>query len=58
METWESHLMLPGMQESEGMNPTFPSGSWSLDGLLNLHRVIARSKLIGLKRFFISLEIS
>jgi hypothetical protein len=32
--------------------------SWTLDGLLNLQRVIARVKTQWLEKFFISMEIS
>jgi hypothetical protein len=46
----------------EGMNlhtpkGTFTLGVWSLGGLLNLQRVIARVKTQWIDEFFISLEI-
>jgi hypothetical protein len=52
----------PGSEgKCEGMNPHTPKGAstlgvWSLDGLLNLQRAIARVKTQWIEDLFISLE--
>jgi hypothetical protein len=48
------------VRECEGMNLTFPNefhfGNWNLDGLLNLHRAIARVKTHWIDEFHISFK--
>ncbi len=62
-EAWESHFMLPRVWESvkeelSHSQVSFHFGSWSLDGLLNIQRVIVGDKTHWIEKFLISLKIS